>query len=102
MSARDPGGGRPTNWYDPDRDPQLRMVQIKKGESDVSEGEQLTPLPGALDRHPGEPSGPVGGSATVTWRVSVHKPAELPDRDRSRCCIAKPAIATSRTCSSSG
>jgi arylsulfatase A-like enzyme len=29
-------------WYDPQRDPQSRMVQIKKGEPDVTEGEQLT------------------------------------------------------------
>jgi arylsulfatase A-like enzyme len=29
-------------WYDPHRDPQSRMVQIKKGEPDVTEGEQLT------------------------------------------------------------
>jgi arylsulfatase A-like enzyme len=29
-------------WYDPRRDPQSRMVQIKKGEPDVTEGEQLT------------------------------------------------------------
>ena len=29
-------------WYDPQRDPQSRMVQIKKGKSDVTEGEQLT------------------------------------------------------------
>jgi arylsulfatase A-like enzyme len=29
-------------WYDPQRDPQSRMVQIQKGEPDVTEGEQLT------------------------------------------------------------
>jgi hypothetical protein len=29
-------------WYDPQRDPQSRMVQIKKGEADVTEGAQLT------------------------------------------------------------
>jgi arylsulfatase A-like enzyme len=29
-------------WYDPERDPQSRMVEIKKGERDVTEGEQLT------------------------------------------------------------
>jgi arylsulfatase A-like enzyme len=29
-------------WYDPQRDPQSRMVQIKKGEPDVTEREQLT------------------------------------------------------------
>jgi arylsulfatase A-like enzyme len=29
-------------WYDPQRDPQSRMVEIKKGEQDVTEGEQLT------------------------------------------------------------
>jgi arylsulfatase len=29
-------------WYDPGRDPVSRMVQIKRGESDVTEGDQLT------------------------------------------------------------
>jgi arylsulfatase len=29
-------------WYDPQRDPQSRMVQAKKGDPDVTEGEQLT------------------------------------------------------------
>jgi arylsulfatase A-like enzyme len=29
-------------WYDPRRDPQARMVEIKEGETDVTEGEQLT------------------------------------------------------------
>ena len=29
-------------WYDPQRDPQSRMVQIKQGDPDVTEGEQLT------------------------------------------------------------
>ena len=29
-------------WYDPQRDPQSRMVEIKHGEQDVTEGEQLT------------------------------------------------------------
>ena len=28
-------------WYDPGRDPVSRMVQIKRGESDVTEGDQL-------------------------------------------------------------
>ena len=63
MSAKVLGGGRPTTvfaewygpprtydealwptdpWYDPGRDPVSRMVQIKRGESDVTEGDQLT------------------------------------------------------------
>jgi arylsulfatase A-like enzyme len=29
-------------WYDPQRDPQSNMVEIKQGEQDVTEGEQLT------------------------------------------------------------
>ena len=29
-------------WYDPDRDPVSRMLEIKRGEPDVTEGEQLT------------------------------------------------------------
>jgi arylsulfatase A-like enzyme len=29
-------------WYDPQRDPVSRMVEIKQGEQDVTEGEQLT------------------------------------------------------------
>jgi arylsulfatase A-like enzyme len=29
-------------WYDPQRDPVSRMVEIRRGESDVTEGEQLT------------------------------------------------------------
>lgn len=29
-------------WYDPKRDPVSRMVEIRKGEADVTEGEQLT------------------------------------------------------------
>jgi arylsulfatase len=29
-------------WYDPRRDPESRMVEIKRGEPDVTEGEQLT------------------------------------------------------------
>ena len=29
-------------WYDPERDPVSRMVQIERGETDVTEGEQLT------------------------------------------------------------
>src|SRR6476661_7606799 len=38
------GAGRwPTDpWYDPGRDPVSRMVQIKRGASDVTEGDQLT------------------------------------------------------------
>ena len=29
-------------WYDPERDPISRMLEIKRGESDVTEGDQLT------------------------------------------------------------
>lgn len=29
-------------WYDPDRDPVSRMVEIKRGDDDVTEGDQLT------------------------------------------------------------
>jgi arylsulfatase A-like enzyme len=29
-------------WYDPKRDPVARMVEIKRGDTDVTEGEQLT------------------------------------------------------------
>ena len=29
-------------WYDPDRDPVSRMVEIRRGEPDVTEGDQLT------------------------------------------------------------
>src|SRR6202012_1991540 len=28
-------------WYDPQRDPVSRMVEIRRGESDVTEGDQL-------------------------------------------------------------
>lgn len=29
-------------WYDPDRDPVTRMLEIRRGDADVTEGEQLT------------------------------------------------------------
>jgi hypothetical protein len=29
-------------WYDPQRDPVTRMVEIRRGEPDVTEGDQLT------------------------------------------------------------
>lgn len=33
--------GQPTPWYDPERDPITRMLEIRRGDSDVTKGDQL-------------------------------------------------------------